>query len=1050
MRKLALLLTGLFLIGIGMVNAQTKRVTGNVTSADDKQPIPGVTIQVKGTSLGTISDADGNYSLKVPDDAISLVFSFVGMETMEIAISGKSEINAQLKSSYIGMDEVVVTALGISKEKKAIGYATASVDGDDLTKTRSSSVMDGISGKMAGVQISSNSSDPGASSSVIIRGITSIGGTNQPLYIIDGVSMTNNSKSSGSLDGGYDFGNAANLINPDDVENVTVLKGAAATALYGSRASNGVVIITSKSGKGKAKVSFNSSVEYSDILKLPTFQNDFGMGWDAHHTLNENGSWGPRFDGSNRLWGTVYNNSQKLKPFVAQENNIKDFFEYGKKFNNSVSLSGGNDKTTYFSSLSLLTHDGLVPTDIDSYKKYTASFNGSHKMGKLTTSTSVKYSQQANNFAQTGQGLTIINALYQTPRDISIVGLQNYKTDPFNSVDYYYTPYGITNPYYLINELKTSFAQKKFIGKMQFDLEITKDLKAMYKFGIDASDNETKVGSPEVQASAGTPNAGSSTNQAGAVVKAMERRHEYNHDLHLTYNKKISDFELNALAGFNANERNFSSIAASVTGLDIPGFYNLSNSSNTPVINEYFWKRRIFGVFASVDIAYQNFLYATVTARNDYSSTLPSKNNSFFYPSATLAFAFSEILPSSIKDVITFGKARIAYGQAGNDADVYVLDPSFVQSNIYNPFRNLNFPLNGQNAFEVGNLLGNLALTPELSTEFEVGLEMSFFQNRFGFELSYYDKVSNHQIYPLGLAPSTGYTSQTTNLGEISNKGIEALINITPVKTSDFQWDMTINYSKNNNKLVSLPEELGEKIGIGGTSAIGFVAVVGQPIGLFELTVPQKTESGQIIVNPSSGRPVANNEKAIISKADHDYSIGIGNTLKYKNLAVSFDFDVRQGGLMYSRTADINYFVGNIPQTTYNNRNTFIIPNSVVDNGDGTYSENTTPISKEDMDDYWADGGSLLDESFLLPKSFVKLKRLSITYNLPQKWFHNLPIEGAALTAFGNNLLLWTPADNNLIDPEVTTFGNELAGKYGEFTANPSTRSLGVNLKLNF
>jgi len=1049
MKKIALLLA-IFAIGLQSVFAQTKEITGTVTSAEDGLSIPGVSVSVKGTTMGTITDLDGQYTLRVPQDAATLVFSFVGMQSQEVAIVGTT-IDVVMGADVVGINEVVVTALGIKRSQKSIGYAAASVGSEELTKTRNSDIMSSVSGKVAGVQISTSSSDPGASNSVIIRGVTSLGGSNQPLYIIDGVPLTNNASSSSSLDNGYDFGNAANLVNPDDVDNITILKGASATALYGSRASNGVVLITTKDGSGKARIDFNSSVEFSDILRLPEFQNQFGMGWDAHHTLNENGSWGPAFDGSLRLWGNIYNNSQKLKPFLPQKDNVKDFFDYGMKYSNSVSLSGGNEKTTYFSSLSYIKQDGLVPTDIDLYNKYTSSFRASHEIGNLKVSTSINYSQQENNFAPTGQGLTVINGLYQTPRDISIVSLADYKTDPFDNIDYYYTPYGIANPYYVIDNMEAAYEQKKFFGKMQFDYQITDNLSAMYRLGLDASDDVQKIGTPEVQAAPGTPNDGASTNQEGSVMKATVRRHEYTHDMLLNYNKDLEDLTLNVVGGVNINERNLSSLSGTVTGLDIPGFYDLSNSSSTPVVDEYYSKRRLIGLLASAEIGYKETLFLTLNARNDWSSTLPKDNNQFFYYGAAGSFLFSELLSDNLKEVVDFGKVRLAYGTTGNDADVYSINPSFIKSSIFNPFRTLDFPLNGQNAFEVGNTLGNQLLQPEISSEFEIGMQMKFFGNRFGFDIAYYDKTSDNQIFGLALAPSTGYTNQTTNLGEINNKGIELLIEGTPIRSKDFSWDILFNYAKNENKLVSLPEELGNKIAIGGLSTIGFVAVVGQPLGLYEGTVPQRTASGQIVVNPDTGRPLTATEKEIIGSADYDYTMGITNSFRYKDFSLSADLDIRQGGVMFSRTADINYFTGNIVQTTYNSRRTFIIPNSVIENPDGDgYITNTTPISKEDMDDYFADGADLLDESFLISRSFVKLRRVALTYNLPKKYTTKTPFAGISLTAYGNNLALWTPAENNLIDPEVSTFGNDLQGKFGEFTANPSTRSWGLNLKLNF
>lgn len=1050
MKKISLLLA-ILVIGINAAIAQTRQITGTVTSAEDGLSIPGVSVAVKGSSIGTITDIDGMYSLKVPTNAETIVFSFVGMQTLEVAITG-DKVDAVMQPDVVGLNEVVVTALGIKRSEKAIGYAASSVNADELTKTRNSDIMSGVAGKVAGVQISSSSSDPGASNSVIIRGVSSLGGSNQPLYIIDGVPMTNNTSSSSSLDGGYDFGNAANLVNPDDVANITILKGASATALYGSRAANGVILITTKEGSGKARIEVNSSVEFSDILRLPEFQNDFGMGWDAHHTLNENGSWGPRLDGSIRPWGSIYNNSQKIKPFVAQKDNIEDFFDYGIKYTNSAAISGGNETTTYYSSLSYINQDGMVPTDIDEYNKYTASFRGSHKIGKFKISTSLNYSQQENSFAQTGQGLTIINSLYQTPRDISIISLADYETDPFDNVDYYYTPYGITNPYYLINNTLAQYEQKKVFGKMQFDYEIMDGLNVMYRLSIDNSDDMSKLGSPEVQAAAGTPNANSSTNQEGSVSKSAVRRHQYTHDFTVAYDNQFDDFTFNALVGFNANERNVSSVGASVTGLDIPGFYDLSNSSSTPVASEYYSKRRIVGLLGTAEVGWKDLIYLTFNARNDWSSTLPKDNNSFFYYGIASSFVFSELFNDDTKRIFDLAKVRVAYGTTGNDAGPYQIDPSFVGSSIYNPFRNLNFPLNGQNAFELGNQLGNSALQPEISKEFEVGAQVKMFGNRFGVDFAYYHKKTTDQIYALTLAPSTGYTSQTTNLGEIKNTGFELLVEGTPIRTNDFSWNILVNYSKNDNELVSLPAELGTKISVGGLSTVGFVAEVGQPIGLFEGTVAQTTESGQVIVNPSTGRPLTATEKEIIGDSDYDYTMGITNSFSYKNVTLTADLDIRQGGYMYSRTKDINYFTGNVTQTTYNDRNTFIIPNSVIEdpNNAGSYIENTTPISKEDMDDYFSDGADKLDKTWLVSKSFVKLRRVALTYNLPKNLIANTPFKGISVTAYGNNLALWTPAENNLIDPEITTFGNDLQGKYGEFTANPSSRSWGLNLKLNF
>ena len=380
--------------------------------------------------------------------AKTLRVSFVGMQTQEVAI--KPNLRVVLKSDAEVLDEVVVTAMGIKRSEKALGYSATSVNSERITETRTSDIMSSLSGKIAGVQISNTSSDPGASNSVIIRGVSSLSGSNQPLYVVDGVPLNNSAVySTDGLNSGYDFGNGANAVNPDDVESMTILKGAAATALYGSRAASGVVMITTKTGKKNKGlgIEYNGGLQWSTILRLPEFQNEFGMGWNGDHTELENGSWGPRFDGSMQLWGNKYENSQKLKPYSPIKNNIKDFFDAGFRYNNSVSFNGATDKSEYYVSFSQISDDGMIPTDADSYDKYTFSARGSHKVKALTFSSSLNYSYQKNKFATTGQGLTMLNSLYQTPRDVSIISLQD-QNDIFNSPGYFYTPYGVMNPYY--------------------------------------------------------------------------------------------------------------------------------------------------------------------------------------------------------------------------------------------------------------------------------------------------------------------------------------------------------------------------------------------------------------------------------------------------------------------------------------------------------------------------------------------------------------------------------------------------------------------------
>jgi TonB-linked SusC/RagA family outer membrane protein len=1050
MRKLLFLIACFFLAGIGLVSAQSRSITGKVISADDGQPIAGATVMIKGTTSGAITNENGTFTLNVSGQKI-LAITYMGMMPMEVPASNNLVI--KMEPDRMALEEVVVTAMGVSRSKKALGYAASTVNNEELTKTRSNDVISSLSGKIAGVQVSATSSDPGTSNSIIIRGISSLGTSNQPLFIVDGVPVTNNAVfSSDGLNNGFDYGNGANLINPDDVESMTILKGSASTALYGSRAANGVVLITTKSGTRKGKelgVEYNGGVQFSSILRLPEFQNEFGMGWDGTHTQIENGSWGPKFDGSMQLWGTIYDYTQKWKPYVAQENNLKDFFETGIRYSNSLSFNGATDNSDYFVSFSQISEDGLIPSNVDTYDKYTFSFRGSHTKDKLKLSTAVNYADQTNNFAQTGQGLTIINSLYQIPRDVSIVSLADL-SDPFNTNDYYFTPYGVANPYWLIENVENNFTQSKVYGKFQADYSILKNLKATYRFGLDASNSYSKQGEPKISATVGTPNEGQ-IDQDGSVTVSTSKIRQLNHDFLLNFDKKVTDYDVNAMIGANINERTYSSTSSYVSDLDIPTYYDLSNSGSSPVVDEYSSIRRLIGLFGEVQLGYHNYLFLNLSARNDWSSTLPKDNNSFFYPGATLSFAFTDFLPANMKENLSFGKLRLAYGKTGNDASPYMIAKYYTQSTASTTFGENSFPLNGYNAFTLGNVLGSNTLSPEITSEFEVGGNLVFLNGRVSFDGAYYNKSTDKQIFSLNMDPASGYTAQNTNLGVVSNKGIELLLTLKPIDSKDLKWEMSFNYASNDNLVESLPEELGGEANLYGLSGVAsMVAIVGKPIG-FEAYKAKTDGNGHIVVNSTTGLPVQTDEMEWIGKMDYDYELGISNSITYKNFSLGFDIDIRQGGLMYSRTKDINYFVGNAIQTTYNDRNPFIVPNSVIANADGTFSENTTFISVANQGEYWTEGGTNMSSDFLIDKSYIKLRSVSLSWEMPKEMLKDLGfIQGARISLYGNNLLLFTPATNTFIDPEVSTFGNDLTGKFGEFSANPTTRKIGFNVMLKF
>lgn len=1054
-KRIKLLLACLFLF-VGMAIAQTK-VTGTVVSQENGEPVIGAAVKILGTNQGTVTDVNGKFTISVPAGK-KLRVSFVGLETVDVSASNGMKI--VLKQDAKTLDEVVVTAMGIKRSAKALGYSATAVDGDKIAAARTNDVMSSLAGKVAGVSISSTSSDPGASNAVIIRGVSSLSGNNQPLYVIDGVPLTNASVSSGDqLNNGYDFGNGANAVNPDDVESMTILKGAAATALYGSRAASGVILITTKSGKKQKKgigIEYNGGLQLESVLRLPQLQNEFGMGWYGEKTDTENGSWGPAFDGSTLKYGNVYENSQNLKSYLPIENNVKDFFDTGLRYNNSVSFNGATDQSNFFVSLSQIHDDGIIPTDADSYTKYTFSGRASHKIKNVTLSASMNYAYQKNSFVSTGQKAgSMYNCIMQTPRDISIAEMKDL-SNPFNTPGYYYTPYGVTNPYYVLNNYQNEYEQERFYGKFQLDWDIFKDLKFTYRFGLDTTTGHHDSGEPNLSALfAGTPNWEDALKSlTGEVYQRTERRREIDQNLMLNYSHKFFDkLDVNATLGLNGNERRYKYFSADVTNLTIPTYFNLTNSSEKPTVAQYESLRRLIGVYGQVELGYDDWAYITLTARNDWSSTLPKGNRSFFYPGITGSFIFTKFLNPDLKKYITFGKARIAWGKTGNDAAPYMTNSVFAQGSASTSgWGSSSFPFSkgNYNAYSVGNTLGSNNLSPEMTTEIEFGLNMAFFENRFSFDVSYYNRNTDKQIFSLEMDPASGYTAQNMNLGKIRNRGIEAMVSVTPVRTRDFEWTLTWNYTRNRSKVISLPEELGgESLIWGLTGDTGLYAIVGEELGVFKAYTAEHDPDGNVIVD-ASGLPKKSTEQTIVGSMNSKYQMGIGNTISYKGVSLSFDFDFRKGGVMYSRTKDINYFVGNAIQTAYNDRNPWIIPNSVVDNGDGTYSENTVALTPTNIYNYWNNGDTGYDSSFLVDKSYIKLRQVVLAWDLPKAWLANTFLTGVKVSLYGNNLLMWTPSGNTFMDPESSSFGNDLEGNFGEWSTNPSSRKYGFNVSLKF
>ncbi len=1053
MKKILLLSLFLMFTLLHTAMAQDRTISGTVLDKGTNTGLPGVTIGVKGMpGVGANTDANGSYTLSVPAAATTLKFSFIGYQKVERNIGAESTINVTLSTDTRQLGEVVVTALGIEREKKQLGYATQQLENETLTQGRDRSVLNSMQGKVAGVQIS-NLGGPGSSTRVVIRGNRSLTGSNQPLYVIDGIPINNDAIGTGdNLNNSVDAGNRANDINPEDVESMNILKGPAAVALYGSRAANGAIIITTKSGRNaakagkKAEITYSTSYSVENVLRLPEFQNQFGQGITlTEPDYRENWSWGPKFDGVERPWGQIVGGQQRLKPYVALPDNVKDFFENGYTFNNSLQLGGGNETTNYFVSASNLQQKGVLPTDKNKYTRNSFKFNGQTKLtNKFTTSANITYTKSEGDLQAGGQQGSVYNQIIQTPRDISLLELKDLN-NKFNTISGYYGAY-TNNPYQILQDDSYINDVDRIFGNVMLSYGFTDNLKATYRIGTDfVNDRRRQFNARRI--SSNPRNAGQ--NDLGFYAEQQHSTIETTSDLMLNYFMDITeDLNVSVLVGHNINQRSRNSIAFIGNNLinnSFQGFNNVAgqiqydaNAINGRTL------RRLHGVYGTVDFGFRDYLFLTLTARNDWSSTLPEENRSFFYPSIATGFVFTEALGLADNPVISYGKLRANYAQVGNDAPEYQILSTFSKTIVEDGFNNteLIFPFNGVPAFEVGNRIGNPNLQPEITKAWEVGTELRFLNDRITLDASYYNSKSTEQILNVPISTATGFRAQTLNAGLVTNKGFELLVGITPVKTDDFEWTLSANYTRNRNRVDELYPGI-ENVLIGtSVSTASMVAAVGRPYGDFRGSDYRYDPQGRIIVGPD-GIPLPSTEAVLIGNVQPDFLAGLTNTVKFKGLTFNITFDTKQGGDMYSRTRDIQRFVGTDPTTLYNDRQPFIVPNSVVDNGDGSFSENLTAV---DVPNYW---GNLPGSTNIIDASYVKLREISLNYTLPANLTSKTPFGSIQLGVQGRNLAVWTPSENTYVDPEVSNFGNGNVQGY-DWSGSPSFRSYGGSLRVTF
>lgn len=958
------------------------------------------------------------------------------------------------------IEGVVVTVLGVKRQEKASSYGKTIVSGNQLTEIVNTNAFESLSGKVPGVDISAPA-QPGATPKIVSRGFKSLG-SSQPLYVIDGTPMLNSTSSKVGFDNTFDSGSTLNDIDPNIIESMNFLKGAAATALYGKDGANGVVLITTKrGGKRKLRINYSSAIDFSEVSRVPNIQHRFGQGWNglsysnvvgegSTAASNENGSWGPMFNGQIRPWGRIIDNSQQIKPYVGLEDAVREFFDIGVTHTNTLSLAGGSENADGALTLSNINSDGVYPTENDKFVRRTIGFNGGLSFDKLKIKVSANYSNRKTNAVPTGQGddasfgKTVFQELIQMPNDVSLVDMQDMN-NVFNTPSYFFTPYA-SNPYTSLQNNVVRANSDRLFGNINFNYQLTKNLSATFQTGADVLNETVKRWGAIVKYLPGTPQDLANANGVvGAVREQKLTSRKYDSYFTLNHNAEFSDdLKLNTAAGIGFTEESLNALSAQVTNLDIPNYYELSNSASTPILAQNDMKRRYMYAFGSAELGFKNRYFLTVTGRNDWTSTLPQGSNSYFYPSVGLS---AIVLESNRK----FLKLRGSWAQAGKDTDPYQVYTEAPLAGNDGYFGQLLFPFGGVNSYEIGANLTNEKLKNELTSEFELGAEGRFFNNRVGFDVSVYDRLTKDILLNKTLPRSTGYSFVLGNFGDVRNRGIELMMDLKPIKTKDFEWNLTYTFTKNKGKVENIVGE-DNQITVQTNYGVSFKFVEGEEPGTFYALAPKTNAAGQYIVNPDTGFYETTTQEEKIGSSQRDFIMGFRNEFRYKNFSLTVGVDWKQGGKMYSYTKRLSHFVGNGIETLYNDRNPFIIPNSVIDNGDGTYSENTTPVAYEEIANFYnPQSNPGIERTHIVDKTFVRLRDVALSFKFPKPWLSGVGIENATFTLYGKNLFLWTPKDNPYVDPESTTYGADgLVSEFGEFSANPTQRTYGVMFKFNF
>jgi TonB-linked SusC/RagA family outer membrane protein len=1070
MKKLFLLIC-LFVFAGASLLAQTKVITGTVTSAvAGEGSLPGVTVQVKGTTIGAITDVNGNYSVSVPTTATTLVFSYVGMKTQEVDIAGKSVVNCILESEVLGLNEVVVTAFGIKRQAKELGVATAKVSDKELTQAAVTNVVNGLTGKVSGLQINTVNNGVNPDTRITLRGNRHFLASNQALVVLDGVPIS---------------ATYLNSINPNDIDNVNILKGASASALYGNDASNGVLVITTKRGSvGKPVITISNTTTFESVSYLPKLQERFGSG-DGEDTINynpnytfwigskrntspyssfENQCFGPELNGQEVILGGVLaDGSYQTVKYSAVKDHIKKFFNTGITNQSDVSYSVGDDKNNFYLSAQNIMTTGVIPGDKNRRASMRAAgsrtsgiFHADYSVGMTQTNTNISGDDA---FQQRPVYWTILN----TPAEVDPTNYKDMVNNKFAAADGYFNAYYM-NPYWQIANSRYKTTENNLLSSILLALSPAKWVDLSYRVGVTYTGSQhTYYRNPvDYNDYMKTDPWGASHNAvsapyAGVSWDYLTSQTILTGDFLAQFNQKFGDFKAKMILGNSIYQNQYRYVYVGNNSIVIPELYNVSNrlgelGSNTNGINEQLLNRNSVGLFGDLTLGYKDLVYIHASARNDWDSRLAKANRSFFYPGVDISIILSEAIPAlKNNSVLSFAKLRGGISKTGQISltNWYATLPSFNPGNGNNGLT--GFPYGSQGGFSLSTTLSNPNLKPEMTREIEAGMDLGFIKSRINFSFDVYQSNTKDQTIPATISYATGYASAYINAGELMTRGLEADLKLTPlISVGDFSWDLDLSYTYNTSKVLSIYGDL-TSLNVGDIS----YAIVGEQFPAIKVTDFQRDPDGHIIVDASTGYPIRNSSTVVKGHGNPNHIFGISTSLNYKQFRFNAVSDYRSGNVICNYVGAALNFTGNSWWSALNGRQDYIIPNSVINVGttaNPDYEPNTNVITKTNGHAVWSYSTfSSTQALYLTSAAFWKLRELSLTYDLPVMNLFGGAIKAAQVGVLGRNLLMLRPKTNVWTDPEFNTQnGTSNAVGYTNEYQTPPTRVYGFSVKLTF